>query len=242
MNKIVFTFFLFFLPVLFCDLSAQSANRKILIFYKTAKYKHLSIPAGIEAIRKLGAENKFQTDTSSDASLFTVENLKKYRAVVFLSTSGDMLNNEQQQAFETYIQAGGGYMGIHGASAGEYDWPWYGRLVGAIFDGHPVQQYATFSIADKRHPSTRHLPLKWNIKEELYNFKNISSDIKVLITVDESSYNGGTNGNFHPMAWYRDFEGGRSFYTALGHADDKYTNPLFLKHILEGIRYAMGKR
>lgn len=241
MKKAFFTILLFLLSGVFLNLTAQTATKKILVFYKTAKYKHLSIPAGIRAINKLGLENKFQTDTSSDASLFTDVNLKKYNAVVFLSTSGDMLNDEQQNAFERYIRAGGGYMGIHGASAGEYEWPWYGRLVGAIFDGHPVQQYATFKIIDKKHRSTRHLPLNWNVKEELYNFKNISPDIKVLLTVDESTYKGGTNGSFHPMAWYRDFEGGRSFYTALGHADDKFSNPLFLKHILEGIRYAMGK-
>ncbi|MFA5244128.1 MAG: ThuA domain-containing protein [Pedobacter sp.] len=241
MKKAFFTILLFLLSGVFFNLTAQTATKRILVFYKTAKYKHLSIPAGIRAINKLGLENKFQTDTSSDASLFTDVNLKKYNAVVFLSTSGDMLNDEQQNAFERYIRAGGGYMGIHGASAGEYEWPWYGRLVGAIFDGHPVQQYATFKIIDKKHRSTRHLPLNWNVKEELYNFKNISPDIKVLLTVDESTYKGGTNGSFHPMAWYRDFEGGRSFYTALGHADDKFSNPLFLKHILEGIRYAMGK-
>lgn len=241
MKKAFFTILLFLLFGAFFNLTAQTTTKRILVFYKTAKYKHLSIPSGIKAINKLGLENKFQTDTSSDASLFTDVNLKKYNAVVFLSTSGDMLNDQQQNAFERYIRGGSGYMGIHGASAGEYEWPWYGRLVGAIFDGHPVQQYATFNVVDKKHRSTRHLPLKWNIKEELYNFKNISPDIKVLLTVDESTYKGGTNGSYHPMAWYRDFEGGRSFYTALGHADDKFTNPLFLKHILEGIHYAMGK-
>lgn len=224
------------------DLKAQKHSKKILLFYKTAAYKHASIPAGIAAIVKLGNEFKFQTDTSSDASLFTVESLKKYDAVVFLSTSGDMLDSVQQRSFENYIHAGGGYMGIHGASAGGYNWPWYGKLVGAIFNGHRVQQFATFNVLDRKNRSTRHLPKNWNIKEELYNFKSISNDIRVLISVDESTYKGGTNGSFHPMAWYREFEGGRSFYTALGHADEKYTDPLFLKHILEGIRYAMGRK
>lgn len=186
-------------------------------------------------------EHKFQVDTSSNSAVFNKESLKKYNAVVFLSTSGDMLDSIQQFNFENYIRSGGGFMGIHGASAGEYGWPWYGKLVGAVFNGHPVQQQATFMVTDRRHSSTRHLPLLWNIKEELYNFKNINPDIKVLLTVDESSYKGGTNGNYHPMAWHHKFEGGRSFYTALGHADDKYNEPLFLKHILEGIRYAMGR-
>ncbi len=240
MNKITLAFLLVFSWIFATDLKAQKHSRRILVFYKTAAYKHASIPAGIAAIVKLGKEFKFQTDTSSDSKLFTIDYLKKYDAVVFLSTSGDMLESSQQRAFETYIRNGGGYMGIHGASAGGYNWPWYGKLVGAIFNGHPVQQNATFNVIDKKNKATRHLPESWNIKEELYNFKNISNDIKVLITVDESTYKGGTNGSFHPMAWYRQFEGGRSFYTALGHADEKYTNPLFLKHILEGIRYAMG--
>lgn len=242
MNKIMLMFLLLFSSAFTSDLQAQKHSKKILIFYKTAAYKHASIPAGIAAISKLGQEFKFQTDTSSDSNLFTPENLKSYDAVVFLSTSGDMLNSLQQSAFENYIHAGGGYMGIHGASAGGYNWPWYGKLVGAIFNGHPVQQFATFKVIDRKNRASRHLPASWNIKEELYNFKSISDDIRVLITVDESTYTGGTNGSYHPMAWYREFEGGRSFYTALGHADEKYTNPLFLKHILEGIRYAMGRR
>ncbi|WP_395802297.1 ThuA domain-containing protein [Daejeonella sp.] len=232
-----------FLILFAISFSVESAPKpkKILVFYKTAAYKHLSIPAGITAISKLGQEHNFLVDTSSNSTVFDLQNLKNYHAIVFLSTSGDMLNNEQQSQFEQYIRSGGGFVGIHGASAGEYDWPWYGKLVGAVFDGHPVQQNAIFKVIDKKHPSTRHFPSEWNMKEELYNFKNINPNINVLLTVDESSYQGGTNGAFHPMAWYHKFEGGRSYYTALGHADDKYTNPLFLKHILEGIRYAMAK-
>lgn len=240
MNKILFTILIVFIWNSSYELNAQSHKRKILVFYKTAAYKHTSIPAGIATITKLATENRFQADTSSNAELFTKDNLKKYDAVVFLSTSGDMLNDTQQNAFESYIRSGGGYMGIHGASAGEYEWPWYGKLVGAVFNGHPKQQFANFKVINRKSRATRHLPETWNIMEELYNFKSISENIHVLITVDESSYNGGTNGDYHPMAWYQDFEGGRSFYTALGHADEKYAEPLFLKHILEGIRYAMG--
>ena len=240
MNKIIFAILIAFIWSKSSEVNAQSHKRKILVFYKTAAYKHASIPAGIAGITKLAEENRIQADTSSNAELFTKENLKKYKAVVFLSTSGDMLNDTQQHAFEDYIRNGGGYMGIHGASAGEYEWPWYGKLVGAVFNGHPVQQFANFKVINRTSRATRHLPEIWNIKEELYNFKNISENIHVLITVDESSYKGGTNGDYHPMAWYQDFEGGRSFYTALGHADEKYSEPLFLKHILEGIRYAMG--
>lgn len=241
MKRTILFLLIIFIASFFAEVKAVPSPRRILLFYKTAAFKHLSIPSGIAAITKLGMEHKFQVDTSSNSAVFNKESLKKYNAVVFLSTSGDMLDSIQQFNFENYIRSGGGFMGIHGASAGEYGWPWYGKLVGAVFNGHPVQQQATFMVSDRRHSSTRHLPLLWNIKEELYNFKNINPDIKVLLTVDESSYKGGTNGNYHPMAWHHKFEGGRSFYTALGHADDKYNEPLFLKHILEGIRYAMGR-
>lgn len=241
MKRLLLSSLLFLIFSILAEVKAYSAPKRILLFFKTAAFKHLSIPSGIAAISKLGLEHKFQVDTSSNAAVFNKESLKRYNAVVFLSTSGDMLDSLQQLNFENYIHSGGGFMGIHGASAGEYGWPWYGKLVGAVFNGHPLQQQATFMVNDHRHSSTRHLPLLWNIKEELYNFKNINPDIKVLLTVDESSYKGGTNGNYHPMAWYHKFEGGRSFYTALGHADDKYNEPLFLKHILEGIRYAMGR-
>ena len=241
MRQAISAFLIVFILSFFTEVEARPMPKRILLFYKTAAYKHLSIPSGVAAISKLGKENNFQVDTSSNSAVFNKKSLKKYHAVVFLSTSGDMLDSIQQLNFENYIHSGGGFMGIHGASAGEYGWPWYGRLVGAVFNGHPVQQQALFKVVDSNHPSTSHLPLEWNMKEELYNFKNINPNIQVLITVDETSYKGGTNGDYHPMAWYHEFEGGRSYYTALGHADEKYTDPLFLKHILEGIRYAMGK-
>jgi type 1 glutamine amidotransferase len=230
-----------FLIVFVFSFITEAKSQKILVFYKTAAYKHLSIPAGIAAIYKLGEEHNFIVDTSSNSNVFDINTLKNYQTVVFLSTSGDILNSQQQSQFEQYIRSGGGFVGIHGASAGEYDWTWYGRLVGAVFDGHPIQQQATFKVVGKKHPATNHLPAEWNIKEEIYNFKNINPNIKVILTVDESSYQGGTNGAFHPVAWYHKFDGGRSFYTALGHADDKYLNPLFLKHVLAGIQYAMAK-
>jgi type 1 glutamine amidotransferase len=233
------------LLLLIINLAESSFSRpqadKILVFYETAGYKHTSIPAGVRAIRKLGEEFKFRVDTSSDSRVFRSADLRSYAAVVFLNTSGDMLDSLEQIEFESYIRSGGGYMGIHGASASEYDWPWYGKLVGAVFDGHPKIQQAVFQVRSENHPAVKHLPSSWRIKEELYNFKNISLDIHVILTVDESSYQGGTNGVYHPMAWYQEFEGGRSFYTALGHAGERYADPLFLTHILEGIRYAMNR-
>jgi type 1 glutamine amidotransferase len=230
-------FFCYLIPAL-----AIKPQPRILVFSKTTVYHHLAIPAGQKAIQKLGLENNFGVDTTTDASLFTEKNLKRYAAVVFLSTSGNMLDTVQQAEFERYIQAGGGYMGIHGASAGEYDWHWYGKLVGAIFTKHPAQQKAKLIIEDSKNPATKHLPKEWDLMDEWYNYRDIQPDIHVLITVDESSYKGGENGKFHPVSWYRKFDGGRSFYTGLGHRDEEYENPLFLNHILAGIKYAMGTK
>jgi len=220
--------------------SAVAQNKRILVFSKTAGFYHQSIPAGIAALQKLAAENKFVADTTKDAAVFTAANLKQYAAVVFLSTTGDVLNDEQQKAFEGYIQAGGGFVGIHAATDTEYGWPWYGKLVGAYFLKHPEQQMATLQVVDRRNISTRHLPATWARKDEWYNFKEIQPDLHVLIKLDESTYKGGTNGNDHPIAWYHNYDGGRAFYTGLGHVDASYTDPLFLKHLLGGLQYAIG--
>ena len=213
---------------------------KILVFTKTSGFHHSSIPVGTAAIMQLGKENNFLVDTTSDASKITEANLKNYSALVFLQTTGYMLNNYQQADLERYMQAGGNFVGVHAAADAEYDWAYYGRLVGAFFDSHPEQQQATLRVIDKNHPSTRHLSDTWTRKDEWYNFKKISKKIHVLINIDETSYKGGTNGAEHPMAWYQNFENGRSFYTELGHTEESYSDPAYLKHLLGGIQYAIG--
>src|SRR5664279_762577 len=213
------------------------ANPKILVFCKTAGYHHSSIAVGIVAIQKLGAENKFDVDTSTDATKINPENLKQYKAVVFLSTTGDILNEEQQEAFKKYIEGGGGFMGIHAATDCEYDWPWYGNLVGAYFRGHPAQQTATLNIVDTKNPSTQHLPNPWIRKDEWYSFKWMTTGLHELIAIDEKSYDLGKIApmGHHPMAWYHEYDGGRSFYTELGHTEESFADPLYLQHILGGI-------
>ncbi|MCG9792258.1 ThuA domain-containing protein [Flavobacterium algicola] len=236
------------LMVLFLLFSVESSfamkTNKILIFSKTAKFHHQSIPAGIAAIIKLGEANGFVADTTTNSKSFTKENLKQYTAVIFLSTTGDVLNEEQQLAFENYIQSGGGFVGVHAATDCEYDWAWYGNLVGAYFSSHPKQQDAILKVSNKKHIATKHLPAEWKRKDEWYNYKWMAADLKVLITIDENSYDAGKGkmGANHPMAWYHDYDGGRSFYTALGHTDESYQEPLFLQHLLGGIKYAMGKK
>jgi|SRR6185503_2031307 len=232
--------------LIICGLMAISlsvtAKQKVLIFCKTAGFHHASIVVGIPAIIKLGREHDFDVDTTTDAKKFTYDNLKQYAAVIFLSTTGDVLNDAQQAEFEKYIRSGGGFAGVHSATDTEYDWPWYGNLVGAYFRNHPsVQQDAVLHIVDPNFPATRGLPKEWTRKDEWYNFKWIAPNLHVLITIDEKTYNGGNNGDNHPMSWYHEYDGGRAFYTALGHTDESYSDPLYLKHLLGGIEYAMGR-
>ncbi|MVN91930.1 ThuA domain-containing protein [Mucilaginibacter aquatilis] len=232
-------YFVIVLQIFIC--TASIAKSKVLVFFKTAGFKHQSIGAGIAAIQKLGDENKFKVDTTSDASAFTYKNLKKYDAVVFLNTTGDVLNDMQQKEFQKYINAGKGYVGIHAATDTEYGWPWYGQLTGAYFNTHPKVQQATLIKTASNNPFTSHLPEKWSKTDEWYNFKGISDKITVVLTVDEQSYTGGTNGANHPISWYQEFDGGRAFTTALGHTAETYSDDLFLKHLLAGMKYAMGK-
>src|SRR5205085_7678205 len=163
-------------------------------------------------------------------------------AVVFVSTTGDLFNEDQKEALKRYIASGHGYAGIHAASDAEYNWPWYNGLVGAYFESHPKIQEATINVVDPSNIATRHLPKEWKRTDEWYNFKSIRSDLHVLLTIDEKSYQGGKNGDFHPMAWYHTYEGGPAFYTELGHTEESYSDPLYLKHILGGIEYAIGGR
>ena len=214
----------------------------MLVFSKTAGYVHASIGDGISAIQKLGTKNGFEVDTTKDANWFSDENLKEYSAVIFLSTTGNILDHQQEAAFERYIQAGGGFVGVHSATDTEYDWNWYGRLVGAYFKSHPQQQDARFTVVDTSFDATSFFDsTTWERWDELYNFRKINPNINILLTIDESSYEGGENGDFHPMSWYHHYDGGRSFYTALGHTSKSYSEQKFLKHLLGGIQFAIGE-
>nr|WP_211239716.1 ThuA domain-containing protein [Jiangella gansuensis] len=215
----------------------------VLVFSKTAGFRHDSIPAGIAAIEQLGAEHDFDVTATEDAAAFTDENLAQYDVVVWLSTTGDVLNGDQQAAFERYIQAGGGYAGIHSASDTEYDWPWYGELVGAYFASHPANQTATVKVEDPAHPSTDHLDPLWTRYDEWYNYRsNPRGDVHVLTSLDESSYSpgGGAMGHDHPITWCQDYDGGRSWYTGLGHTQESYSEPEFLELVLGGLETAAG--
>ncbi|WP_067029885.1 ThuA domain-containing protein [Allomuricauda sp. CP2A] len=216
----------------------------VMVFTKTAGYRHQAIEKGVQTLRQLGRQNGFvalQTESSED---FSAQNLKNYRLVVFLNTTLDVLNDSQQKAFENYIKEGGSYLGIHAASDTEYNWPWYGKLVGGYFVDHPNNpnvRSAKVKVVDKSHPSTSHLPDVWSRNDEWYNFKDLNPNVTVLMNLDESSYEGGTNGANHPIAWYHEFDGGRSFYTGGGHTEESYDEPNFRQHLLGAIEWCLKR-
>jgi type 1 glutamine amidotransferase len=219
---------------------AEVASRfAVLVFSRTVGYRHEAIPSGIAAIQRLGTQHDFAVDATEDPTRFTDEGLARYRVVVFLNTTGNVLDAAQQAAFQRFIRRGGGFVGVHSATDTEYEWPWYGNLVGAYFRNHPAIQSATLSVVDSSHVSTRHLPAQWRRTDEWYNFRMPPpADVTVLMRIDESSYSGGNMGEQHPMAWCHSFEGGRAWYTALGHTLETYSDPLFLDHLRGGIEWA----
>jgi type 1 glutamine amidotransferase len=215
---------------------------RILVFSRTTGYRHASIPAGVTALRELGAVHGFAVDATEDPGRFRSHELAGYAAVVFLNTTGDVLSGAQQAAFEGYIRGGGGFVGVHSASDTEASWPFYGGLVGAYFARHPAVQAATIRVEDRSHPATAHLGTAWQRTDEWYDFRtNPRPAVHVLLSLDESSYSGGGMGADHPLAWYHEYQGGRSFYTAGGHTVEAYAEGAFRAHLLGGIRYAAGR-
>jgi type 1 glutamine amidotransferase len=211
---------------------------RVLVYTRTTAYRHASIPTGIGAIRELGAAHGFAVDATEDPAEFAPHG---YDAVVFLSTSGEILDSAGKAALESYVRGGGGFVGIHGAAATEYEWPFYERLVGAWFDKHPQVQQATVRVVDRDHPATAHLEPAWVRVDEWYNFRaNPRSRVRVLATVDESTYTGGTMGADHPIAWCHNMDAGRVFYTAGGHTDESFVDGAFRQHLLGGILSVTG--
>lgn len=221
--------------------AAQTEPPRILLFSKTAGFYHSALFTAVPNVQAAAEAAGMAVDATTDAGAFTDANLAQYDAVVFLLTSGDVLDDAQQAAFERFIQNGNGYAGIHSASDTEYSWPWYGDLVGAYFDSHPPVQEATLHVETTNHASTEGLPATWVRTDEWYNFDaNPRANVTVLMTVDETTYTGGTMGADHPIAWYHEFDGGRAWYTGGGHRGAAYSEPDFMAHVIGGIEYAAG--
>jgi type 1 glutamine amidotransferase len=244
------------LIISFIALNAQPGkdklkNKQVLLFTKNGKgYVHENIPASIAAIQKLGNDYKFKVDTTTNSALFTEDNLKKYDVLIFSNTNNDVFDTEQEKvAFMRYIQAGGGFMGIHSASGTERNWTWFKLMLGATFLRHPPFQPFTVHVLDPKHPAVKNLPVKWDTKDEFYLFREFNPAIKVLIFSDlsvikESNQKTVTPdvfGNRYPSVWCQEFDGGRTWYSALGHDRNDYSNPVYLAHIIEGLKWVTDK-
>ena len=218
----------------------QEEPARVLVFSHTASFRHGHIPLARDVIHGLGADMGMLVDTTENPVDFNEENLAHYDAVVFLSTTGDVLDRNQQIAFQRYIQSGGAYLGIHAASDTEYDWPWYGQLVGGYFVDHPAQQEASLDILDASHPVVSHLPKRWTRFDEWYNLRMVNPDVIPLIQIDETSYEPGPNGaegDTHPLVWYHHFDGGRSLYIQPGHTDESWSEPAYIEMIRAGLEW-----
>ena len=234
----------------------NAAEKKVLVytrnFVTTGKgFVHDNIQHSVDAVKKMGKENGFGVEATDDPKVFTDANLKQYKALVFANSNNEAFENDsQREAFKRYIQAGGGFVGIHSATGSERTWPYYWSLCGGKFLRHPKFQPFTVRVKDPSHPSAKQLPATFEWTDECYYHTNMNPDIKVILVTDpaklndpkKNEYPGDRFGDSMPLAWYHLFDGGRSFYTALGHKKEDYANPLLYNHILGGILWAMGEK
>ncbi len=241
MNNRLLLFF-FSLLLLFVTSFVQAKSIKILVFSKTNGFRHKSIPAAKEALIKMANQQSWVLTFTEDSLAFNeYKSLKQYKAVVFLMTTGKVLGTKQEEIFQKYIEKGGGLITLHTGTDCEMNWDWYMNTIGGKFKNHPKQQQAKFLVEDSTHPSTKSLPRTWMHFDEIYNFVSpVITSAHILISVDETSYSGGTMGNNHPIAWYDYSKKGRVFQTALGHTDNCYVDKDMLAHVIGGINWAMG--
>lgn len=211
----------------------------VLILTETEGFRHTSIDAGVDMFLQHREAWDMTVEVTEDSKRL-LNNTDSIDVLVLLSTTGDYLSDTEQMALQNYVRGGGSILGVHAATDAEYNWPWYGQMLGAQFDSHPAIQQAD-CIKEVADNLTEGLPMVWTRTDEWYNFKNLQAGNSVLITIDESSYTGGTNGNMHPMVWSREFEGGRVFYTAMGHTEASYSEDLFIRHIENGIKWLTEK-
>lgn len=223
-----------------------SLARRVLVFTKTAGFRHESIGAGIEAVRCIALESGFHAEFTEDAALFESDSLARFAAVMFLNTSGDVLGESHERALEEFVERGGGFAGVHAAADTEHGWEWYARLVGARFKSHPAVQPATIHVTGRAHPSTQHLPERWRRTDEWYNFdrhprERIGKTLCVLATLDETSYQGGEMNGEHPFAWCHQIGKGRAWYTGGGHTIESYSEAEFVAHLRGGIEWVLRR-
>ena len=242
MVKIILLLFINFLINITSDnLYKKNDKISLLVFYETQGFVHEeAIREGKIMMSKIGNQKNYNIIFADNSDLFDSTYLDKVDVIIFLCTTLDVLDEKEEKAMKKFIRNGGGFIGIHSATDTEYEWEWYGKLVGAYFLNHPDIQKATIITEKESHFLTDHLKNSWSIKDEWYNFKDFNPDINVLLSLDETSYEGGENGEYHPISWYHEFDGGRSFYTGLGHVGETYNDPRFVKMINKAILYTSG--
>jgi type 1 glutamine amidotransferase len=219
----------------------DGSHRALVVYTRTLGFRHDSIPAALAVLRDIAAREGLSVIATEDPSAFTADRLRGVAAVVFLHTTGEVLDKPGQDALQAYIRGGGGFLGIHSAADTFHAWPWYLDMLGAEFVGHPAIQPAALVRQDPANPVTAPLPDRWDRTDEWYNFRaSPRGKVRVLLSIDETSYQGGGMGADHPMAWCHEFEGGRSAYTALGHTVESWSEPLFVAHVRGALRWAAG--
>ena len=243
---------LFIFCIALCSLLplfSQGRQFKALLVTTTRGFHHESIYAGVLAIQQMASKHQFSVEVMNNPNGFTDKYLESFQVIIFLNTTGDILDSARQKVMERFIQSGKGFVGIHAAADTEYDWEWYTKLVGRMFVSHPPTQTAKLKATDPSFPGLRAIGdgIWWT--DEWYEYTpEKGSGLQYLLEVDESSYNAkagsktGGMGSFHPIAWYHNFDGGRSFYTGLGHLPEIFQNPVFLDHLYAGIFWAATGR
>jgi len=236
------------------SLAAQIAPQKRILVYTRnytpdgKGYVHDNIAASVAAIRKMGAEAGFAVDASDDPAVFTDGNLRQYAALVFSNSNNQAFSSDaQRDAFKRYIEAGGGFVGLHSASGSERDWPYFWSVLGGKFAAHPHQQAFTVRVTDPSFPAVKGVPPEFTWTDECYFLDHLNPDIHPVLVTDRTkialepmTIDAGKFPVDLPLAWYQTFDGGREFYLALGHNKQDYENPLLYGIIKNGILWAMA--
>ena len=227
---------------LLCLCACSSSPGDILVYTRTAGFRHDSIPVAVDALATIAAANRLSIEHTEDPAVFNPSRLSRYAAVVFLHTTGDMLDSQGVDALAAYVRQGGGFLGIHAAADALYGSSTYRGLVGAQFLRHPALQPGTLVVEDASNAATAPLPARWQHVDEFYDFAtNPRGTVRVLLRVDESTYQGGGMGSDHPIAWCHAVGEGRSIYTALGHPIESWSDPAFLAHVAGALQIAAAK-
>tara|TARA_X000000950_G_scaffold59239_1_gene71822 strand:- start:455 stop:1189 length:735 start_codon:yes stop_codon:yes gene_type:complete len=219
-----------------CLNCSSNNSYSVLVITETKGWVHDSIESGLKLVENIGDQNKFNVYHSDESNVITYENLKEIKTIIFLNTTEEILTDVEQKVMESFIKSGKGFVGVHAAADTEYNWQWYGKLVGAYYRNHP--EVMNGKILTINHKITNHLDSEWEIEDEWYNFDYVNYDVNILLHLDEDSYIGGEHPDYHPITWYHEYDGGRSFYTGLGHTKEVYDDERFIKLLEKGILYA----